>query len=117
MIAVQFSSPGIAAGGLNMTVRQGADPDDRPRRRNGQRFYSMQLNGIAQPLAINIDVSKSFACPLSANAWPGIRNVAQTSSLRRRERIGELRHFVSCFFDTPSFHSRYRNYNKTCSAR
>ena len=91
MIAVLLAPARVAAGGLQVAVRVGADPHLGPGRRDRQRADAPQRLGIADRRAVRADGSRSRFSRMAGYAGRGVADIAQPRALRRDLRIQRLR--------------------------
>ncbi|MNJ51374.1 hypothetical protein D3C77_466760 [compost metagenome] len=77
MIAILLAATGIAPGGLDMTLRVGADPHIGIGRGNGQGLDPRQGGGVADTLAAGIEVDEPAAQGFAAQARLAVFDVVQ----------------------------------------
>ena len=77
MVAVLLAPTGVAAGGLEMAVGVGTDPDLAIGRRNGQLVQPADLLGVADALAVGIEIDEALALPASTDARLAVVDVAE----------------------------------------
>jgi hypothetical protein len=61
MVAILFAPFGVAAGGLNVSVGGGADPDVGPCRRDDQGAYALENRRVRDPPALGVEVDEAFS--------------------------------------------------------
>src|SRR5205823_2335288 len=71
------AAPGIAARGLDVSVRPGTDPDIRPRWRDGQRADTAQLLPVADRPAVGADVAELLPRAPALDPGNRIADIAQ----------------------------------------
>ena len=77
VIAVLLAAPGVAAGGLEMAVGVGADPDAGVGRGDGQGVDALDFVGVADAVALWVEVGE-FATELAAGeAGGGVVDVVE----------------------------------------
>lgn len=77
VVAVLLAPTGVAAGGLEMAVGVGTDPDLAIGRRNGQLVQPADLLGVADALAVGIEIDEALALPASTDARLAVVDVAE----------------------------------------
>src|ERR1700733_13461128 len=89
VVAVLLSAARVAAGRLDVAVRERADPDLLPRGRNGERADARERRLVVDRLAARGDVREigPAADPLAANPRPVVVDVPQPRALRAELRI------------------------------
>ncbi len=90
MVAALLAAPGIAAGGLEMAVGDGADPDAGPGGRDDERTDAAQRVFVMDGRPTRRGVTKTLSAADAANARLGVGDVAETGCLRRFFRIRRL---------------------------
>ena len=71
MVAVLFSAAGVFAGGLNVSLAGGADPDVGPGGRDGEGADAAEGGGVADRLAGGGEVAEVFQRVARRGASPG----------------------------------------------
>src|SRR5206468_12714985 len=77
MIPVLLAAASVVTYGLQMPVRRRTDPDARPRRRNGQRFYTLDLSFIANDGSRAVDESEASTRTFAHDAFDRSRDVSK----------------------------------------
>src|SRR3569623_496040 len=88
VITVLLAAARIAAGGLQMTIRQWTNPRLAPRRRNGERLDARERIGRPHHMTGRVDITKILTVRLPPYAWRAIGDVAQRRVARRLLRGG-----------------------------
>src|SRR6185436_13697951 len=93
VVAVLLAAFAVAAGGLQVAVRERADPHVAPRRRNGERADARELLLVLDLLAVHADVAKAAAVTQATDSGARVEDVLQPGVGRRLHR-GRQRHDV-----------------------
>src|ERR1700760_3727249 len=89
MIAILLASAGVAAGRLDVAVREWTNPHIRPCRRNRQRFDAAQRLDIADELAMDVAIVKTMLGFMAGGPGGGVAGVAEACRFCRSDRIIE----------------------------
>src|SRR5690606_31614383 len=89
VVAVLLAATRVAAGGLQVAARVGADPDLGPGRRDRQLAEPRQHVAIAHPAAIRSEVGEATTMAAAANAGFGIAAEGEPQR-RRRDALRQL---------------------------
>ena len=76
VVAVLLPPAGVTAGGLNVTVRIGTDPDVLPRRRDDDRANALEGRAIPDRAAPRVEIEKS---PTRASAFDAGRSIGHVA--------------------------------------
>src|ERR1051325_72412 len=95
VVAVLLPSPGVAAGGLEVAVGNGADPDVRPCGRNGQGADPGERFRRPDPATARTEVYEAVALPFAPDAGRRIADVAQTGGFGRFNGLEQRRDCLS----------------------
>ena len=87
VILILFPSPGIPSGRLDMSLRQGTNPDITPRGRDGEPFNSQQSLLVTNRLSLRIEIFEFLALTPARKAGLIIAHVPQVRVLCCFERI------------------------------
>jgi hypothetical protein len=87
VIAVLLAAARVAAGGLQVSQFERADPHAGPGRRNRQCADARQRLGVAHGLAVGVDVAELRAVLLARDARHVVVHVAQAGGARRGRRF------------------------------
>ena len=82
VVAVLLAPTGVAAGGLEMAVGVGTDPDLAIGRRNGQLVQPADFLGVADALAVGVEIDEALALPASTDARLAVVDVAEAGGRR-----------------------------------
>ena len=94
VVAILFPAARVAAGGLDVAVRIGADPDILVGRRDRQLADARDRGGIADRAAACIDEAEPGARPASRDPGRRVGGVEQLCRARDRDRIPNIRRHV-----------------------
>src|SRR5262249_60703256 len=78
VVAILLAAPGIAPGGLNMSVGKRADPDVGPCRWDGERLDPPENVSLGQPRAIGAGVGEGPSRLFAAGARAGSGDGSQS---------------------------------------
>src|SRR5262249_6693608 len=87
VVAVLLAAAVVAPGRLEVAVGDGADPHVGPGRRDDQGADALQRFGVADRFTVGADVAEAPAGADSADARPGVADVAQPGRPRSGGRI------------------------------
>ena len=97
VVAALLASAGVAAGGLEVAVGVGADPDVGPGGRDDEALNAAEDFGIADGFAVRIDVAEGGAGALAADAGAGVGDVAEACGFGGGDGIEDGFRRGSCF--------------------
>src|SRR5690606_38948125 len=78
MVTILFAVSGIAAGGLDVAVVVGADPNVGPGRRNGEAADAAERALVPDYPAVGSAVAETVLHRFASNAGPVVAHVAQS---------------------------------------
>jgi hypothetical protein len=88
VVAILLAPLGVAAGGLNVSIRGGADPDVVPCRRDDERTYALKHDGVRDPPAPRIKIDEAFTRPPAPDRRRIVAHIAQAGRRRHGDFDG-----------------------------
>ena len=87
VVAALLAAAGVASGGLEVAVGDGADPDIGPGGRDDERLDAGEGRFVAQGSAFRREIAEGLSAAFAADAGAGVGDVAEACCFSRLLRV------------------------------